>query len=65
MHIQINLDLPDSVTMGEVEAVQGALVNASTMYVGWEALYCKDANAISNPGLVLLDIARQVGRANG
>lgn len=65
MHIQINLDLPDNVTMGDVESVQGALMNASTMYVDWEKLYHKSADAIGIPGLILLDIAKQIGTANG
>lgn len=61
MKIKFEIDLPDTSTVGDILSAQGALLAAATGYVDWEDLYNKSADAISVPGLIIFDIARQLG----
>jgi hypothetical protein len=60
--MKLVVDLPEGVTLGDITAAKGAVVEASTGYVDWEELYEGDARkAISGPGKVLLAIVHQLG----
>lgn len=62
MIVKIEIDLPDGVTIGDIREAQGAIMNASTDFVDWSEIYESESsrNAISAPGRILLDIARQL-----
>ncbi len=59
--IVIEIDLTDDTTTGDLTAVQGAIFNAATGYVDWEGLHHQDPDAISRPGIILFQIAKQIG----
>lgn len=65
----VELKLPAGVTCAQLFAASGAILNASTDFVDWEALHQAvpqaASNAISPEGRLLLDLAGQLARAGG
>jgi len=60
--MKIVIDIPDQVTLGDLQAAQGAIFNASTMYVDWEELASGSPDAVAKPGVILLAIAAALGK---
>lgn len=62
--MKLTIDIPDDVTIGDLQAAQGAIFNASTTYVDWDALHNDESGAIGKPGIILLSLARELERAS-
>ena len=60
MSTQITLTLPDNISLGDLITVRGAIFDASTTFVDWEALHRGEPNAIDLPGELLLRIAAEL-----
>ncbi len=61
--MDITITLPENITLGDITAAKGAIIEASTGYVDWELLYEQTAHnerAISAPGRLLLAIVHQL-----
>lgn len=57
-HVKLEIDMPPFTTLGDLTSVKGALFEASTTYVDWEALYHGEERAVSAPGTILLALAK-------
>ena len=60
------IDLPDNITLGDITAAKGAIIEASTGYIDWDRLSDEPRgesdHAISAPGRILLAVAHQLGK---
>jgi hypothetical protein len=62
MKASVEIDLPAGYTIGDLTTAAGAIFKASTEFVDWEELAERNPNAIQNPGLICLAVARALER---
>jgi hypothetical protein len=61
--ITVEIVIPVQTTVGDFIATRGALMDAASIYVDWEALNNRQGAPISAPGIILMDIARALQEA--
>jgi hypothetical protein len=59
-HQTLWITLPDDVTIGDLKAVKGSLMDAASVYIDWDLLRSGAPDAISAPGRVLLAIVERI-----
>jgi hypothetical protein len=57
----VELDVPNA-TIGDYHEARGALMNAVTDFIDWEALHNGEPNAIATPGRIILELIRSLPR---
>lgn len=60
--MQITITLPDDATVGDLTTASGAIFKAATEFVDWDKLREEEPGGVSPAGVMLLDIANQLGR---